>query len=82
MLSMTMIVGRLAIVVPSLAIAGSMAEKKFVAYYPEKSFYTESAAFAILLICVIQIVSLLAYLPALCLGPILEHILMMRGVTF
>lgn len=81
-LSLTMMLGRLGIIIPSLALAGSMAGKKSIAVNRVQTIYTDSASFAILLICVIHVSNLLSFLPVLFLGPILEHLLMMRGVAF
>lgn len=76
-----MILGRLAIVIPSLALAGSLAHKNSS---PAKSYRVlkDSPTFAIFLVANILLYTLLVYLPALCLGPILEHFLMMSGVAF
>ena len=74
-----MLLNRMAIVVPSLMIAGALVSKKIS---PESrgTFSTESLLFAILLIGVIFIVGALTYFPALCLGPVIEHLLMQRGI--
>lgn len=76
-----MLLGRLGIVIPSLAIAGSFASKNTV---PETSgtLSTNSILFAVLLMSVIFILGGLAFLPALTLGPIVEHLLMLRGQSF
>lgn len=81
MLAIAMFVGRFAIIVPVLAIAGSLAQKK---YSPPSSgtFETDTTLFAILLIGVIIIVGALTFLPALSLGPIVEHLMMIKGQTF
>lgn len=81
MLAVAMFIGRFAIIVPVLAIAGSLAQKK---YSPPSSgtFETDTTLFAILLIGVIIIVGALTFLPALSLGPIVEHVMMMKGQTF
>jgi potassium-transporting ATPase potassium-binding subunit len=80
-LALTMLVGRFAIIFPVLAIAGSLAQKK---YAPPSAgtFATDTPIFAILLICVIVIVGALTFLPALSLGPIVEHFLMLKSQTF
>ena len=76
-----MLLGRFAIVVPVLAVAGSLAQKK---YSPPSSgtFETDTPLFAILLIGVILIVGALTFLPGLSLGPIVEHLMMLKGQTF
>ncbi len=80
-LSVAMFLGRFAIIVPILAIAGSLAQKK---YSPPSSgtFETDTGLFAILLVGVILIVGALTFLPALSLGPIVEHLMMIKGQTF
>lgn len=81
MLSLAMFIGRFAIIVPIFAVAGSLAQKK---YSPPSSgtFETGTALFAILLVGVIVIVGALTFLPALSLGPIVEHLMMIKGQTF
>lgn len=81
MLGLTMLVGRFVVIVPVLAIAGSMANKK-IAPPSAGTFATDTGIFALLLIGVIVIVGALTFLPALSLGPIVEHVLMLRGQTF
>lgn len=80
-LSAVMLLSRLAIVVPSLAVAGLLVEKNMT---PSSSgtFSTNSALFAILLIGIIFTVGALTFLPALSLGPIVEHLLMLEGKSF
>ncbi|AZZ37361.1 potassium-transporting ATPase subunit KdpA [Bdellovibrio sp. qaytius] len=81
MLAVAMFIGRFAIVIPILAVAGSLAQKK---YSPPSSgtFETDTTLFALLLIGVILIVGALTFLPALSLGPIVEHLMMIKGQTF
>jgi K+-transporting ATPase ATPase A chain len=80
-LAATMLFGRFFMVVPVLAIAGSLVRKKHV---PETSgtFPVTTPLFTGLLISVIVIVGALTFFPALSLGPILEHLLMNAGKTF
>jgi K+-transporting ATPase ATPase A chain len=77
----TMLFGRFFMVIPVLAIAGSLVQKKHV---PETSgtFPVTSPLFTGLLVSVIVIVGALTFFPALSLGPILEHLLMHAGKTF
>jgi K+-transporting ATPase ATPase A chain len=77
----TMLVGRFFMILPMLAIAGSLAEKKYV---PPSlgTFPVTTPLFSVLLVGVILIVGALTFFPALSLGPILEHLLMMAGKTF
>jgi K+-transporting ATPase ATPase A chain len=77
----TMLFGRFFMVIPVLAIAGSLAKKKYV---PQSlgTFPVTTPLFTGLLISVILIVGALTFFPALSLGPILEHLLMNAGKTF
>jgi K+-transporting ATPase ATPase A chain len=77
----TMLFGRFFMVVPVLAIAGSLVRKKQT---PETSgtFPVTTPLFSGLLISVVLIVGALTFFPALSLGPILEHLLMYAGKTF
>jgi len=76
-----MLVGRFAVILPCLVIAGSLASKK--ASPPSAgTFATDNSTFAVLLIGVITIVGALTFLPALGLGPIVEHFLMTAGRIF
>lgn len=80
-LGFIMLLARLAILVPSLAIAGSLAQKSTMA--PSLgTFETDKLLFGILLLSVIFIVAALTFFPALSLGPIIEQILMLRGQAF
>ncbi len=77
-LAFVMILGRFSTLIPVLAIAGSLAAKKI---RPPSSgtFPTDGALFIILLIGTIFIVGALNFFPVLCLGPIIEHLLMLFG---
>jgi len=76
-----MLIGRFLMVIPALAIAGSLARKKAV---PPSlgTFPVTTPLFTVLLDSVILIVGALTFFPALSLGPILEHLLMMAGKMF
>ena len=78
---LTMLVGRFLMIIPMLAIAGNLAQKKYV---PPSlgTFPVTTPLFTVLLIGVILIVGALTFFPALSLGPILEHLLMAVGKTF
>ncbi len=80
-LALDMIIGRYGVIVPMLAIAGSMAQKK-ITPASAGTFPTDSPLFALLLIAVIMIVAALTFFPALALGPIIEHLLMAAGRGF
>ena len=79
--AITMLVGRFLMIIPMLAIAGNLAQKKYV---PPSlgTFPVTTPLFTVLLIGVILIVGALTFFPALSLGPILEHLLMAVGKTF
>src|SRR5664280_706433 len=76
-----MLLGRFFMIIPMLAIAGNLAQKKYV---PPSlgTFPVTTPLFTVLLIGVILIVGALTFFPALSLGPILEHLLMAAGKTF
>ncbi len=76
--ALSMLIGRFFVIIPALAIAGSLAAKKAV---PTTSgtFPTTGPLFVGLLIGVILIVSALTFFPAYALGPVVEHFLMHTG---
>ena len=76
-----MLIGRFGIIIPVMAIAGSMAKKK-ITPSSAGTFHTDNWLFIGLLISVILIVGGLTHFPALSLGPIVEHLLMNNGITF
>ncbi len=80
-LGFVMLVGRFGVIIPVLAIAGSLAGKNIT---PPSSgtFRTDNWLFIGLLIGVILIVGGLTYFPALSLGPVVEHLLMSKGISF
>ncbi len=79
--ALAMLVGRFGMIIPVLAIAGSMAVKRSVA--PSLgTFPTTGALWSVLLLGVILIVGALTYFPALALGPIVEQLLQAAGHTF
>jgi K+-transporting ATPase ATPase A chain len=73
-----MLIGRFALIVPVLALAGFLAEKRVV---PESrgTFPVSGPLFSTLLVGVVLIVGALTFFPALALGPIVEHFLMGAG---
>jgi potassium-transporting ATPase potassium-binding subunit len=80
-MAIVMLAGRFLMIVPVLAIAGSMVGKKTVA--PGLgTFPTNVPLFTALLVGVIVIVGALTFFPALCLGPIVEHFLASHGNLF
>jgi len=81
LLAKAMFIGRFGVILPVLAIAGSLAEKKII---PSSSgtFPTTGGLFVILLTGTVLIVGALTFFPALALGPIVENFLMWSGKTF
>ena len=79
--AVAMFIGRFWIIVPAMAIAGSLAAKRSV---PPSlgTFPTTGALFVGLLVGVIVIVGGLTFFPALALGPIVEHLAMQAGQVF
>jgi K+-transporting ATPase ATPase A chain len=80
-LGLAMLLGRFGYVIPVLALAGSLAAKK-KAPASSGTFPTTGPLFVSLLTGVIVILYLLQYFPALALGPVVEHFLMLGGKTF
>jgi K+-transporting ATPase ATPase A chain len=74
-LALAMLFGRFVMMVPVLALAGSLARKKLVPP-SEASFPVAGATFVIILVGTVLIVGALTFLPALALGPVVEHFLM------
>jgi len=75
------LVGRFFMIIPMLAIAGSLGRKKRVPPSPG-TFPVTTPLFSALLLGVIVIVGALTFFPALSLGPIVEHLLMAQGQVF
>ncbi|MFC6644602.1 potassium-transporting ATPase subunit KdpA [Granulicella cerasi] len=80
-LGIAMFFGRFMMIVPMMAIAGSLAAKKSVPA-SAGTFPVTTSLFTMLLIGVILIVGALTFFPALSLGPVLEHLLMRAGQSF
>lgn len=76
-----MLLGRFVVIISVMAVAGSLAGKKTAPPSPG-TFPTHGMTFGVLLIAVIVIVGALTFFPALCLGPIAEHLLLSGGRTF
>lgn len=79
--ALAMLVGRFSTLIPALAIAGSLANKKIIPA-SAATFPTTGLLFTLMLICVIIIVGALTFFPVFTLGPFLEHLLMAIGRTF
>jgi potassium-transporting ATPase potassium-binding subunit len=74
-LGICMLIGRFWILVPTLALAGSLAKKKHVPA-GAGTLRTDGPVFVGLLIVIVIVVGALSFLPALALGPIVEHLMM------
>ena len=80
-LGIAMLVGRFLMIVPILALAGNLASKKMIPA-SAGTFKTEGLTFIALLIGTVLLVGALTFLPALAVGPIVEHYLMGAGTLF
>jgi K+-transporting ATPase ATPase A chain len=76
-----MLIGRFLMIIPMLAIAGNLAQKKVV---PASlgTFPVNTPLFTVLLVSIVLIVGALTFFPVLSLSPILEHFQMYAGQTF
>jgi K+-transporting ATPase ATPase A chain len=80
-LGLAMLFGRFLMIVPILALAGNLAGKKLIPA-SAGTFRTEGATFVVLLIGTVMLVGALTFLPALAMGPVVEHYLMGAGQLF
>ncbi len=81
MLAVAMLLGRFIVIIPTLAIAGSVAAKKLV---PPSAgtFPTHGALFIGLLIAIVLVVGGLTFFPFIALGPLVEHLSLVAGTSF
>jgi len=80
-LGLAMLIGRFLMIVPIMALAGSLVQKK-IAPPSVGTFPVSGATFVVLLIGTILLVGALNFLPALTLGPVVEHFLTAQGKMF
>ena len=80
-LAAAMLTGRFLMIVPMLALAGNLGQKK-QAPPSQGAFPVHTTLFAVLLVGTIVIVGALTFFPALALGPVLEHLLMHAGKAY
>jgi K+-transporting ATPase ATPase A chain len=78
---LAMLVGRYFVIIPTMAVAGSLVVKKTVPA-SAGTFPTHGALFVGLLVGVILIIGGLTFFPALALGPVAEHLAMQSGLLF
>ena len=80
-LGISMFIGRFLMIIPIMAMAGSLAQKKLVPA-SAGTFPVSGGTFVILLLGTVLLIGALNFLPALTLGPIVEHFLMLKGLLF
>jgi K+-transporting ATPase ATPase A chain len=80
-LGLEMLIGRFLVIIPALAIAGSLARKRRL-IATSGTLPTKGPLFVMLLLGTIVLVTALTFFPALSLGPIAEHFLMRSGVLY
>ena len=80
-LGLAMLIGRFLMIVPILALAGNLAGKKLIPA-SAGTFRTEGITFVVLLIGTVLLVGALTFLPALAMGPVVEHFLLHAGAQF
>jgi len=80
-LGIAMFIGRFMMIIPIMAMAGSLAQKKLVPV-SAGTFPVTGFTFVVLLIGTVLLIGALNFLPALTLGPIVEHFLMLQGKLF
>jgi K+-transporting ATPase ATPase A chain len=78
---LAMLIGRFLMIVPILALAGNLASKKLVPA-SAGTFKVEGLTFIVLLVGTVVLVGALTFLPALAMGPVVEHYLMGAGTLF
>lgn len=79
--TITMLAGRFGVILPVLAIAGSLAHKSAMPQ-SSASLSTDTVTFGLLLTSIIVVIGALTFFPSLALGPLVEHLLMRGGSTF
>ncbi len=80
-LGLGMLIGRFAVIIPALAIAGALAKKGRVPT-DASTFPSTSALFVIMLVTVVVVVGALTFFPVFSLGPILDQLFLQGGFTF
>lgn len=80
-LGFAMLIGRFLMIIPIMALAGSLVKKK-IAPPSAGTFPVAGSTFVILLLGTVLLIGALNFLPALALGPIVEHFLMLNGKLF
>jgi K+-transporting ATPase ATPase A chain len=76
-LAIAMLIARYWLAIPTLAIAGSLAKKK-ITPFGAGTLPTHTPLFIVMLVSVVLLVGALTFVPALALGPVVEHLMMMK----
>ena len=80
-LGFAMLIGRFLMIIPIMALAGSLVKNK-ISPPSAGTFPVAGSTFVILLLGTVLLIGALNFLPALALGPIVEHFLMLKGNLF
>lgn len=80
-IGIALLVGRFLMIVPLLAMAGSLVRKKYIPV-SAGTLATDTATFVFVLAAIVIVVGAIEYFPALALGPIVEHFQMVGGQLF
>jgi K+-transporting ATPase ATPase A chain len=80
-LGLEMLIGRFLVIIPAMAVAGSLARKRRL-LATSGTLPTKGPLFVLLLLGTIVLVTALTFFPALSLGPVAEHFLMRSGVLY
>ncbi len=78
LIGLGILIGRYGVIIPVMVIAGNLV-KKNISPESQGTFRTDNSLFIILLISVIVIIGGLTFFPALCLGPVVEHLIVLYG---
>jgi K+-transporting ATPase ATPase A chain len=80
-LGLAMLAGRFIMIIPLLALAGSLVRQKIVPA-SAGTLATDTATFALLLAAIVLVIGAIEYFPALALGPVVDHLQMLAGKVF
>jgi K+-transporting ATPase ATPase A chain len=80
-LGIAMLIGRFLMIIPLLAMAGSLVKKKLIPV-SAGTLATDTSTFVVVLAAVVVVIGAIEYFPALALGPIVEHFQMLGGKLF
>jgi K+-transporting ATPase ATPase A chain len=80
-LGLAMLIGRFLMIIPIMALAGSLVQKR-IAPASSGTFPVSGGTFVVLLLGTVLLIGALNFLPALALGPVVEHFLTLQGKLF